>query len=908
MGKPNCIMSLTGHSSPVEAVRFGHTEESVCAGSQAGTLKIWDLEAARLVRTHTGHKASISCIEFHPYGEYLASGSLDACIKLWDTRRKGCIFSYRGHAARINALKFSPDGQWIASAGEEGTVRLWDLRAGKMLTELETGGGSGGGGPVYDVEFHPHEFLLAGGSHDRSVHFWDLEKFAPIGGDGGSELSAPATGPVRCIYFHPEGECLFSGTVDGLRVHGWEPTRTFDSLGLGWGRLADLATASHQLIGASFAQCHVAIYVVDLKRVQPFCGVNIPEKEPKESGGVAAAGSVQADPHRNVTFRSGQTVRRSFVREKPGAEGSRGQGKASGQGGPPAPPQVKISEETSDKSGTEGEDSDAVSHADIPDINHYETIFRPRNRELNRTPPADEPFEAPPGASELEMLPMPVRAMDPTTAAFYGSNKHLAKQQKVVSPSPPTRRASQPAMYSAAAALAAPAIPGGFPPSHSSGGGSGSRRGSTTGLHVDVMRPQEVHLRGTPHSGAVVPPQQRPYSVYGGEGENSRSGSSGSGRTASVPREFGPPGSGSPVRAAYRTAIPLGGDQQEEYLPDSLTGAAPFSPQQQQQPAVPYPPASPSRQYPPPSASGAPSPVKAYPPSYGPPLDRPTAVRPHRASEGSNPYYYYQQQQQQQQRVSQQQQHPPADEEAAAAEEQKLIPAMADRPSGLNTSDFLPQKFGGLKIGLQTGGASSRSVQHSPQHQGGGGANGFGGFDWPVQLSESEVTSSILRDHTNVEAVLRSRHRHLEVIRQLWQTKDAKTAVEQAVDYADPAVIVDLLSVIVLRPSIWNLDLCLHLLPPISELLLSKYESYVAGAATALKLILKNFGTVIRTNIDSPSTSVGVDISKEERLKKCLDCYRELVKIRSAVLKRQTLLGKCGHAFRELAILMQVLD
>jgi katanin p80 WD40 repeat-containing subunit B1 len=54
VGKPNCIMSLTGHSSPVESVRFGHTEESVCAGSQAGTLKIWDLEAARLVRTHTG--------------------------------------------------------------------------------------------------------------------------------------------------------------------------------------------------------------------------------------------------------------------------------------------------------------------------------------------------------------------------------------------------------------------------------------------------------------------------------------------------------------------------------------------------------------------------------------------------------------------------------------------------------------------------------------------------------------------------------------------------------------------------------------------------------------------------------------------------------------------------------------
>ena len=45
VGKPNCIMSLSGHSTPIDSVRFGYTEELVCAGSQSGALKIWDLEA-----------------------------------------------------------------------------------------------------------------------------------------------------------------------------------------------------------------------------------------------------------------------------------------------------------------------------------------------------------------------------------------------------------------------------------------------------------------------------------------------------------------------------------------------------------------------------------------------------------------------------------------------------------------------------------------------------------------------------------------------------------------------------------------------------------------------------------------------------------------------------------------------
>ena len=49
------LQSLSGHTTPIECVRFGHTEELVCAGSQSGALKIWDLEAARLVRTLTGN-------------------------------------------------------------------------------------------------------------------------------------------------------------------------------------------------------------------------------------------------------------------------------------------------------------------------------------------------------------------------------------------------------------------------------------------------------------------------------------------------------------------------------------------------------------------------------------------------------------------------------------------------------------------------------------------------------------------------------------------------------------------------------------------------------------------------------------------------------------------------------------
>lgn len=39
--------SLTGHTSPVESVRLNTPEELIVAGSQSGSIRVWDLEAAK---------------------------------------------------------------------------------------------------------------------------------------------------------------------------------------------------------------------------------------------------------------------------------------------------------------------------------------------------------------------------------------------------------------------------------------------------------------------------------------------------------------------------------------------------------------------------------------------------------------------------------------------------------------------------------------------------------------------------------------------------------------------------------------------------------------------------------------------------------------------------------------------
>lgn len=48
--------------------------------------------------------------------------------------------------------------------------------------------------------------------------------------------------------FHSKENCLYSAGVDFLKVYGWEPSRCFDSVAVGWGRPADIAAVDTQLV------------------------------------------------------------------------------------------------------------------------------------------------------------------------------------------------------------------------------------------------------------------------------------------------------------------------------------------------------------------------------------------------------------------------------------------------------------------------------------------------------------------------------------------------------------------------------------------------------------------------------------------------------------------------------------
>ncbi|KAK3162123.1 hypothetical protein QOZ80_1BG0085790 [Eleusine coracana subsp. coracana] len=259
IGKQTPILSLSGHTSSVEAVQLDSTEVIALAGSSNGSIKAWDLEKATVVQSFTGHMSSCTGVDFHPFGEIFVSGSSDTDLKIWDIKKKGCLHTYKGYRGAIKKIKFTPDGRWVVTGGEDNTVKVWDMTAGKLLHDFKSHSGQ-----IHCIDFHPRECLLATGSADRTVKFWDLETFELIGS------AEPEYTDVRAMVFHPDGKTILCGLGKRLKEYSWEPIICHDVVDMGWTNIAELSIREGKLMGFSYHECRVGVWVADASPYRSF--------------------------------------------------------------------------------------------------------------------------------------------------------------------------------------------------------------------------------------------------------------------------------------------------------------------------------------------------------------------------------------------------------------------------------------------------------------------------------------------------------------------------------------------------------------------------------------------------------------------------------------------------------------
>jgi WD40 repeat protein len=198
------VSVLEGHSAGVLSVAFSPDGKTIASGSVDDTLRLWNANQARLVRTMQGHPFPIGQIRFSPNGASLFTGSTDGIIRVWQVASGIFQRSFEGHSGKITGLDISKDGKWLASSAEDFTVRIWRLPNGAPVQIIDEGMAE-----ICCVVFTPDSLAVAWGEVDGTIRVRTLK---------GSWLQTlkNTSQPVTSLDISADGKFLASGYADGL--------------------------------------------------------------------------------------------------------------------------------------------------------------------------------------------------------------------------------------------------------------------------------------------------------------------------------------------------------------------------------------------------------------------------------------------------------------------------------------------------------------------------------------------------------------------------------------------------------------------------------------------------------------------------------------------------------------------
>jgi len=195
------VFPQLGHSECVNSVMYSPDGRRIVSGSDDGTIKIWDVNNGKELRTLSGHKGGVGSAKYSPDGKYIVSGSVE--IKIWDAQTGKELRTLSGHTKDVNSVMYSPDGKRIVSGSSDNAIKIWDAETGKELRTL-----SGHTNTITSVTFSPDGKRIVSGSYDGTIKIWDAET--------GKELRTLSghTDLVMSVLYSPDGKYIVSGSHD----------------------------------------------------------------------------------------------------------------------------------------------------------------------------------------------------------------------------------------------------------------------------------------------------------------------------------------------------------------------------------------------------------------------------------------------------------------------------------------------------------------------------------------------------------------------------------------------------------------------------------------------------------------------------------------------------------------------
>lgn len=194
------------HSPYAFSLDFSPDGKYLITGGSDHTVKIWDLESSKLIKTLHGHIGDIQSVKISPDGKYIASGEIylaygKAEIKIWEMIGWKLIRTLRTYSD-VLALAFSPNGNYLASGGWGNNLEIWNFRTGELIRRIAVQTAI-----ISSVDFSQDGKLLAlAGGEVIEVYKttnWNKVKNLGLRNNG-----------IKIIQFSHNGKYLASGGID----------------------------------------------------------------------------------------------------------------------------------------------------------------------------------------------------------------------------------------------------------------------------------------------------------------------------------------------------------------------------------------------------------------------------------------------------------------------------------------------------------------------------------------------------------------------------------------------------------------------------------------------------------------------------------------------------------------------
>lgn len=201
-----------GHDQSLLSIALHPDSIIVATGSRDKSIKLWNLNNTREIRSLLGHGASVRSIDFSPEGKILASCANDETFQLWDIKTGASIYQSPAMGDLLTSIAFLKDGQHLIVGGYPWEVLVWSIPEKKIVKKIKVNPNKGtGSGVQFAVSNDSKWFAIAEDNHTAQVYnAQKLELHYTLKKDEGFCGGCPSF-----VAFSPDSRFLFMASHRG---------------------------------------------------------------------------------------------------------------------------------------------------------------------------------------------------------------------------------------------------------------------------------------------------------------------------------------------------------------------------------------------------------------------------------------------------------------------------------------------------------------------------------------------------------------------------------------------------------------------------------------------------------------------------------------------------------------------